>query len=71
MLLSWILNLLDAFTYNSIHCWNSDQAEAHRIKTKAARERRAQRVAAKRETIVDVPVAAPVAVQEKAAKAKK
>ncbi|KAH6570053.1 hypothetical protein BASA60_007980 [Batrachochytrium salamandrivorans] len=50
----------------------ADQAEAHRNKTKAARERRAQRVAAKREALFSgVEVAAPVAVAEKATKAKK
>lgn len=35
----------------------SDQAEAHRNKARAARERRAARVAAKKETLTAEPVA--------------
>jgi large subunit ribosomal protein L19e len=45
----------------------SDQAEAHRLKNKAARERRAQRVAAKKDALLGVAPAAPapVAADEK------
>ena len=38
-----------------------DQAEAIRSKTKAARERRAQRVAAKKEALLGAPAVAPAA----------
>ncbi|KAJ8327693.1 60S ribosomal protein L19B, variant 3 [Batrachochytrium dendrobatidis] len=47
----------------------ADQAQAYRTKTKAARERRAQRVAAKREALFsDAPAPAVVAAAEKAKK---
>jgi large subunit ribosomal protein L19e len=37
----------------------ADQAEAHRMKNKAARERRAQRVAAKKESLLDAAEVKP------------
>ncbi len=55
---------------------SSEQSEAHRAKNKAARERRAQRVAAKKEALlgpepVEAAPAAPAAKAEKKEKAPK
>ena len=60
---------------NSKHV-SSEQSEAHRAKNKAARERRAQRIAAKKESLlgpepVETPVAAAAPVAEKKEKAPK
>lgn len=43
----------------------SDQADAHRAKTKAARERRAARQAAKKEMLFGAPEPAPAVAAEK------
>ena len=67
-----VLNFLRKMIFLTV---SSDQSEAHRQKNKAARERRAQRVAAKKDAVLGpIEAAAPPVAEkkaEKAAKAKK